>query len=218
MFRNRCDAGRQLARRLEEYRGYSGALVLALPRGGVVTAFEIARFLNMPFDVLIVRKIGFPGQPELAIGAVSETGAVVLNRDIVSMCNIPEDYIRAEVSRQEEEINRRIELYREGRRISGLEGKTIILVDDGVATGATMKAAIVTLQKEKIEKLVVAVPVAQSETAEELKRMADEFVCLTIPAYFMSVGGFYDDFSQVTDEEVVDILQKIAAGHGAAGG
>ncbi len=217
MFRNREDGGRQLARRLEKYKGRSGTLVLALPRGGVVTGFEVARFLNAPFDVLIVRKIGFPGQPELAIGAVSETGTVVLNQDIFSMCNIPEAYIRTEVSREEKVIAHRIERYRGGKKLGGLEGKIIILVDDGVATGATMKAAIATLQKEKIEKLVVAVPVAPPATAEELKRMVDEFICLSVPPFFTAVGSFYDDFSQVTDEEVVDIMQKTTVGYGAAG-
>lgn len=208
MFRDRRDAGRQLAKRLEQYRGQAGVLVLALPRGGVSTGFEIACHLGAPLDVLIVRKIGLPGEPELAIGAVSETGAVILNERIISVYHVSDDYIRAEVSRQKSEISRRLELYRKGRGITGLEGKTIILADDGVATGATMKAAIATLKREEIKRLVVALPVAPPETAKELAQMADELVCLETPEQFMSVGGFYTDFTQVPDEAVVKMLRE----------
>ena len=208
MFRDRRDAGIQLAGRLKHYKDYEGALVLALPRGGVVTGFEIAHYLNAPLDVLIVRKIGFPGQPELAIGAISETETVVLNQSIISVYGVSNDYIQGEISRQKEEIIRRVELYRKGKKILEIEGKTIILVDDGVATGATVKAAIATLKKEKIKKLVVAMPVAPPDTAKELKGMVDEFICLETPWDFMAVGSYYDDFTQVSDTEVVEMLQK----------
>ncbi len=207
MFRDRRDAGIQLARRLLHYMGMKDVLVLALPRGGVVTGFEIARSLNVPLDVLIVRKIGVPFQPELAVGALSETGTVVLNQDVLSSYDIPKSYIDDEISRQKEEISRRIILYRMGKGLRDLEGKTIILVDDGVATGATMKAAIATLKKEKLKKLVVALPVAPPETAHEIKGMVDEFLCIETPAYFMAVGNYYLDFFQVSDAEVVKILQ-----------
>lgn len=211
MFIDRRDAGVQLAQRLKKHRGGKGVLVLALPRGGVVTGFEIARSLGAPLDVLIVRKIGFPGQPELAVGAVSETGAVVLNESIISSYGVSEDYVKKEILRQKEEISRRVNLYRKGRSISELEGKTIILVDDGVATGATVKAAIATLKKEKIKKLVLALPVGPPEAVAELKEMVDDFICIEVPAYFGAVGAFYEDFIQVSDDEVVEMLERSVA-------
>ncbi len=214
MFIDRKDAGIQLAERLKSYSEERGALVLALPRGGVVTGFEIARRLKIPLDVLIVRKIGHPLQPELAIGAVSETGTVELNRSIISASAISKTSIDNEVSVQKKEIARRVELYRKGRGIAPLEGKTVILVDDGVATGATLKAAIATLRREKTGRLVVAIPVAPPETAGELERMADEFICIETPSNFMAVGAHYQDFIQVTDEEVVRLLRQSAAGAG----
>lgn len=208
MFLNRRDAGLKLAERLKHYQKRGDLLVLALPRGGAVTAFEIAQTIGAPLDVLIVRKLGFPGQPELAIGAVSETGAVALNRGIISTGGVPQKYIDGEISLQQKEIARRVRLYRGDRKFERHEGKTIILVDDGVATGATMKAAIATLREEKVEKLVIAVPVAPPDTARELGRMADEFVCLHTPEYFIAVGNYYSDFTQVSDEEVAAILKE----------
>lgn len=209
-FRDRTDAGRQLAAKLQNYGDTEGLLVLALPRGGIVPGYEIASSLKCPLDVLIVRKIGAPYQPELAVGAVSETGTVVLNESVITFSAIPEKYIKDEISRQKTEIARRVDLYRNGRGIPDLKGKTIILVDDGVATGATMKAAISTLKKEEIKKLVVALPVAPPDTAAELRRLVDEMVCLETPEYFMAVGSFYSNFTQVTDEEVVEFLKKAA--------
>lgn len=211
MFIDRRDAGLRLAEKLKKYKGVKGVLVLALPRGGIVTALEIARAISAPLDVLIVRKIGFPGQPELAIGAVSETGAVVLNRNIVAYGHVSKDYIEHEVSAQKKEIDRRKKLYRGDKGIEKFEGRTIILVDDGVATGATMKAAIVTLKEEKIERLVAALPVSPMDTADEIGAMVDEFICLHVTSDFMSVGQFYTDFAQVTDEEVTEILKESGA-------
>lgn len=211
MFTDRKDAGLQLAEKLNHYKNRRGVLVLALPRGGAVTGFEIAHTIGATLDVLIVRKIGFPGQPELAIGALSETGAVALNEDVISYGGVSKKYIEDAIAVQKEEIARRIRLYRGGKRLGMLEGRMIILVDDGVATGATMKAAIITLREEKIERLVVAVPVSPRETADELKAMTDEFVCLYTPTDFMAVGNYYRDFSQVTDEEVAEILKESAA-------
>lgn len=208
MFNDRRDAGIQLVSMLKKYKDQEGVLVLALPRGGVVTGYEIARYLNVPLDIVIVRKIGFPGQPELGIGAVSETGTVVLNQFIISTYGVSKDYIEHEISRQKEEISRRVKLYRKGKGLPDLEGKTIILVDDGVATGATIKAAITTLRKEKLTKLTVALPVAPPAMADELKQMVDEFICIETPVDFMAVGAHYRDFTQVSDEEVVELLQK----------
>jgi putative phosphoribosyl transferase len=210
MFNDRSDAGIQLASRLNEYKDQKGVFVLALPRGGVVTGYEIARSLNIQLDVVIVRKIGFPGQPELAIGAISETGTVVLNEFIISTYDVPKDYIKREISRQKEEIARRVKLYRKGKSLPNLEGKTIILVDDGVATGATIKAAITTLRAEKLNKLIVALPVAPPEVADELQQVVDEFICIETPLDFMAVGAHYADFTQVSDEEVVELLQRSA--------
>lgn len=216
MFKDRRDAGIQLAERLTHYKDKDNLLVLALPRGGVVPGFEVAKALNAPLDVLIVRKIGFPGQPEFAIGAVAETGAVSMNRSIVGRYNVSGDYIKEETARKKEEIARRVEMYRGGRSIENLEGRTIILVDDGVATGATMKAGIAALKKEKIGKLVIALPVAPPSTADELGDMADEVICLETPEDFAAVGGYYYDFTQVTDDEVVAMLNE-ASGFSSSG-
>lgn len=208
VFKDRKEGGAQLALRLKEFKEREGVLVLALPRGGVVTGYEVASYLKCPLDVIIIRKLGFPGQPELAIGAVSETGTVVLNESIISDYGVPEEYIEGEISSQKAVIERRVNLYRKRQGIPDLKGKNIILVDDGAATGATMKAAISTLRVEGIEKLIVALPVAPLETAEELRRMAGELICLETPSDFMAVGSYYQDFTQVTDEDVVKILER----------
>lgn len=210
MFANRRDAGLQLAEKLKYLRDRKGVLVLALPRGGVVTGFEIARAVIAPLDVFIVRKIGFPGQLELAIGAVSEMGTVILNQRIISDGEVSKKYIEDEISAQKKEIDRRIRLYRGGKQfeLEKVKGKTIILVDDGLATGATMKAAIATLKQEKMKRLIAAVPVSPVETADEIRAMVDEFICLNLPSYFMAVGNYYQDFKQVTDEEVAEILRE----------
>jgi len=210
MFADRRDAGVQLISRLKEYKDQQGVIVLALPRGGVATGYEIARSLNMPLDIVIVRKIGFPGQPELGIGAVSETGTVVLNTSIISTYGVPKEYIEREVSRQKEEISRRVKLYRKGKRLPSLEGRTVILVDDGVATGATMKSAIATLKEENLKKLIVALPVAPPGVVKELEQMVDLFICIETPFDFMAVGSYYHDFTQVSDEEVINLLERSA--------
>ena len=210
MFADRRDAGVQLISRLKEYKDQQGVIVLALPRGGVATGYEIARSLNMPLDIVIVRKIGFPGQPELGIGAVSETGTVVLNTSIISTYGVPKEYIEREVSRQKEEISRRVKLYRKGKRLPSLEGKTVILVDDGVATGATIKSAITTLKEENLKKLIVALPVAPPGVVKELEQMVDLFICIETPFDFMAVGSYYHDFTQVSDEEVINLLERSA--------
>ncbi len=210
MFKDRSDAGGQLAHRLKEYKDQKGVLVLALPRGGVVTGYEIASYLNVPLDILIVRKIGFPGQPEFGIGAVSETGTVVLNESIISTYDVPTDYVEDGISKQKEEISRRVKLYRKGKKLPDLQGKTVILVDDGVATGVTMKAAIVTLKEEKLNKLIVVLPVGPPNVADEIEQMVDEFICIETPVDFMAVGSYYRDFTQVSDEEVIELLQRSA--------
>lgn len=208
IYKDRKDAGLQLASRLTKYKDRKDVLVLALPRGGVVIGYEVTKALNCLLDIIIIRKIGFPGQSELAIGAVSETGAVVLNEDIISAYTVSKEYIEEEISRQKKEISRRITLYRSGKGIPPLDGKIIILVDDGVATGATIKAAISTLKKEKIVRLVAALPVSSKDAEEEIKKTVDEWVCPETPVDFAAVGNYYQDFTQVSDEEVVELLKQ----------
>ena len=212
IFRDRTEAGALVAEKLGHYAGRDDVVVLALPRGGVVNGFEIAKRLNCRLDIIIVRKLGFPGQPELAIGAVAETGAVVLNENVISPSRVSDKYIKEETANQKDEIARRKDLYRGGKGILPLEGKTVILVDDGVATGATMKAAIAALKEEKIKRLVVALPVAPVEAEESMGMMVDEWICLQTPPGFMAVGGYYEDFTQVSDDEVVEMLRR--AQHG----
>ncbi len=206
MFRDRKDAGMHLAEKLKEYAGQRDVIVLALPRGGVVTGAEVANRIKAPLDVLIVRKIGHPLEPELAAGAIAETGAIVYNEDVVSGGGVSREYLTAEVERQKSEICRRQQLYRNGEKLRSLAGKTVILVDDGVATGATMKAALSALKQEQVAKLIVAVPVSPEETAAELRTMADAFICLDVPMDFMAVGSYYAEFRQTMDAEVVALL------------
>jgi putative phosphoribosyl transferase len=207
IYKDRKDAGKRLAEKLTHYRDKTDVIVLGLPRGGVTVAREIAGALNCPLDILIVRKIGFPGRPELAAGAVSETGTVVFNEDIVSVYGVSREYLERETARQKEEIARRIDLYRGGKGMPSLAGKTVILVDDGVATGATIKAAISTLTEERIARLVVALPVASQDAEQEIATMVDELICLQAPAGFMAVSNYYHDFTQVEDEDVLAMLR-----------
>jgi putative phosphoribosyl transferase len=173
-------------------------------------AREVAEALRCPLDILIVRKIGFPGNPEFAVGAVSETGAVVFNEEIVSGYKVSKGYLDQETERQKEEIARRVALYRGGKGVPALAGKTVILVDDGVATGATMKAAIRTLKQEPIARLVAALPVASQDAEQEIALMVDECVCLLAPDVFGAVSRFYQDFAQVLDEDVAIMLKQTA--------
>ncbi len=208
-FKDRNDAGARLALKLKNYKDKEGTLVLALPRGGIVIGYEIASYINCPLDVIIIRKLGFPGNPELAIGAISENGYVTLDEDTIAFYGISEEYIQEEISIQKALIERRVNLYRKGNTLQDFKGKIVILVDDGVATGATMKVAISTLRVEEIKKLIVAIPVAPLETTEELVRLTDELICLDTPYGFLSVGSYYQDFSQVTDNDVIDTLNRI---------
>jgi putative phosphoribosyl transferase len=208
-FEDRQDAGRQLAERLQGYRGRAGLLVLALPRGGVTVGYQVASQLRCPLDVLIVRKLGCPNNPELAAGAISETGTRVLNEDVIKLQQIAEAYLAEETARQQEQIARRLELYRNGAKLAPLDGQTVILVDDGVATGATLKAALATLRCEGLKMLIAAIPVAPPETAREIESTVDAWACLATPAWFGAVGQFYRDFTQVSDAEVVKLLSRV---------
>ena len=208
IFKNREEAGARLALKLNKYKDKEGIIVLGLPRGGVIIGNEIANYLNCPLDVIIIRKLGFPGNSEIAIGAISEAGNIILDEDLISYYRISDEYIREEVSRQKSLIDKRVDLYRKGSSPIDLKGKTVILVDDGVATGSTMKVAISTLRVEEKKKVVVAIPVLPLETAEGLLKLADELIFLEMPYDFVSVGSYYQDFNQVTDNDVIKILKK----------
>jgi predicted phosphoribosyltransferase len=205
-FRNRTDAGRQLAEKLAAYADRPDVLVLALPRGGVPVGFEVARALGAPLDVFLVRKLGVPGYEELAMGAVATGGVRVLNDEIVRGLGISEREIDAVVARELQELARRGRLYRGDRPPPDVAGRTVILVDDGLATGATMRAAVAALRRQQQARIVIAVPTASADTSEALKAEADDVVCAITPEPFFAVGHWYEDFTQTTDDEVRDLL------------
>lgn len=206
-FSNREDAGRQLANLVEGQVG-PGAIVLALPRGGVPVAAEVAQRLRAPLDVLLVRKLGVPGHEELAMGAIASGGVRVFNEDLLARLNI--DPAGVEQVQQDElrELQRRERLYRGDRPLPVLEGREVVLVDDGLATGASMRAALMALRQYRPRRIIVAVPVAPPETVAELEDEADQVICLLAPDAFFSVGAWYDDFTQTTDDEVRALLQR----------
>ena len=208
LFRDRRDAGRLLAEKLAAYATRPDVLVLALPRGGVPVAYEVAHRLGAPLDVFVVRKLGVPGHEELAMGAVATGGVRVLNDQLVEQLGIPDQMIDAVAARERQELARRERLYRGGRRPPDVRGRTVILVDDGLATGATMYAAIEALRKQNPGRIVVAVPTASPETCEEMKVKADHVICAITPDPFQAVGRWYQDFSQTSDEEVADLLAR----------
>ncbi len=208
MFKDRTEAGKTLAEALSEYKD-KNTIVLAIPRGGVVVAYEVAKALNAPLDLIIPRKIGAPSQPELAIGAVTEDGTTILNQDIIQYLRVPDDYIKTEVKRQVEEIKRRIQRYLGDKPRLSIEGKVVILIDDGVATGATTRAAIASIRKRKPASIVLAIPVGPPDTVKELREDADKVICLMTPEPFFAIGQFYENFEQTSDEEVIQILNKL---------
>lgn len=217
-FRNRTEAGRHLARRLTSYAGRSDVVVLALPRGGVPVAAEVARALGAPLDVFLVRKLGVPGHAELAMGAIAEGGAAVLNDELVASLQIPPAAIDQVTRRERAELDRRQRLYRGSRQPPSLDQRTVILIDDGLATGSTVEAAILALRARHPARIVVAVPVGARESCERIGRLADEVVCAEMPAWFNAVGQWYDDFSETTDEEVKALLASPAPAVPAHGG
>ncbi len=208
MFRDRQEAGRLLAQRLEDLRGDPSVVVLGVPRGGVVVAAEIARHLGAPLDVYITRKLGAPGNPELAIGAVAEDGTLVLDPETIAMLHVSEQYLEEERERQQAEIQRRALRYRGGRPPIPLEGKRVVLVDDGVATGRTLEAAIRALRQHPLKELILAVPVGPPSTIHRLRELVDRLEVLETPEFFWAVGMFYEDFHQVSDAEVERLLQS----------
>ena len=208
LFRDRREAGQLLAEKLKAYANRQDVIVLALPRGGVPVAYEVARALGAPLDVFVVRKLGVPGYEELAMGALATGGVRVLNDQVVERLGIPQHVIDAVAAREQQELARRERLYRGDRPPPDLRGRTVILVDDGLATGATMQAAIEALRQQKPARIVVAVPVASPDTCEEMKKKADEVICAVTPDPFHAVGRWYIDFSQTTDQEVAALLAQ----------
>lgn len=207
-FRDRIEAGHMLAQRLQAYRNGPDVLVLGLPRGGVPVAYEAARELNVPLDVFIVRKLGVPGHEELAMGAIATGGVRVLHQAIIRELGIPQETIDRVTESEAKELERRQHLYRSDKPLPAVQGRVVIIIDDGLATGSTMKAAVAALRQQHPKRLVVAVPTAPAETCQELRQMADEVVCLVSPEPFYAVGGSYVDFRQTTDEEVRDLIKR----------
>ena len=206
-FSNRREAGRELARLLPDIRPSDDVVVLALPRGGVPVAFEIAQALGAPLDVFLVRKLGTPGHPELAMGAIASGGIRVLNDEVVQALDIPPHLIDAAAGREQAELERRESAYRRGRPLPSLRNRTVVLVDDGLATGSTMKAAVQAVKQQEPARVIVAVPVGAPETCRALRALADEVICARTPAQFSAVGEWYRDFGQTTDEEVIALLR-----------
>lgn len=211
-FRDRAEAGAQLAEKLSSYAGRDDVIVLALPRGGVPVAFEVATRLGVPLDVFVVRKLGLPGHEELAMGAIAPGGVRVLNEDVLAFLPEKELIVNAVTAIERDELERRERNYRGARAAPILRGRTVILIDDGLATGATMRAAVAALRQQAAARIIVAVPVGAPGTCQELGAEADECICLLAPDSFIGVGQYYENFSQTTDEEVRELLSKAAAG------
>ena len=209
-FHDRTEAGQLLAERLRSYERRPDVIVLALPRGGVPVGYEIAKSLELPLDVFVVRKLGVPGQRELAMGAIASGGVRVLNEDVLRAMPYAATAVAEVTALETREVERRERNYRDGRTAPELEGRVVILVDDGLATGATMLAAIAALRQKDPAKIVVAVPVCPPETLVEIERVADETVALYAPDWFRGVGQFYDNFAQLSDETVRDLLARAA--------
>src|SRR5687767_1517197 len=208
LFRDRIDAGRRLARELRAYADRSDVVVLALPRGGVPVAAEVAKVLHVPLDIFLVRKLGVPGQEELALGAIASAGIRVLNQDVVRQLGIRRELIEHLVRREQQELVRREHAYRGDRLPLDVRGKIVILIDDGLATGASMRAAVMALRQKQPARIVVAVPAAARDTCEEFRQVVDEMICAETPEPFYAVGTWYDDFSQTTDDEVRALLKR----------
>ena len=207
LFANRVEAGKRLASALADFVSKDG-IVLAIPRGGVVVGFEVSRALGLPLDVIVPRKIGAPDNPELAIGAMTEDGTIILDDKLVSYLGVSEDYIKSESEIQKLEIDRRLKLYRGDVPRPNLKNRDVIIVDDGIATGSTMKAALASVRKSGAKTVVIAIPVGPPSTIRELEKQADRVVCLYTPESFYAIGEFYEDFAQTENDEVTELLKR----------
>jgi len=213
LIRDRAEAGQILAAKLKQYAKRSDVVILALPRGGVPVAYQVAKTYDLPLDIFLVRKLGVPGQEELAMGAIASGGVRVINRDVIEALQIPESIIDNVAAKEQIELERREKFYRQDSSPLDVTNKTVILIDDGLATGATMRAAAQALKQQQVRSIVIAVPVAAESTCRELSHIVDEMICALTPEPFYGVGYWYDDFSQTTDAEVIELLKKIH--HGA---
>src|SRR6202048_660385 len=211
MFIDQADAGRILAEKLDKYAGRDDVIVLGLPRGGVPVAYEVAKRLRVPLDVFIVRKLGVPGFEELAVGAIASGGVRVLNEDVMRALPNANEIIESVTAKETKEVERREGSYRDGRPAPDLRGRTVILVDDGLATGATMRAAVKALRQRGVAKIVVGVPVGAPEPCRDFEEEVDEMVCAVAPEWFQAVGQYYQDFSQTSDEEVRELIARAAS-------
>jgi putative phosphoribosyl transferase len=209
-FKDRLDAGRKLAKKLSKYANRSDILILGLPRGGVPVAFEVAKELNVKMDVFVVRKLGVPGNEELAMGAIASDNIIVLNEDVVRSFQISKQVIDAVAARELRELERRERIFRGKRPKPNISGSTVILIDDGLATGATMSAAVSAVKTRNPTKIVIAVPTGAPDTCRSFEGKVDEIICVATPEPFYGVGAWYEDFSQTTDEEVCEFLDKAA--------
>src|SRR6059058_5804006 len=209
VFENRAEAGRRLAEKLDKYVGRKDVIVLGLPRGGVPVAYEVAKRLRAPLDLFIVRKLCVPGFEELAAGAIASGGVRVLNEEVMRAIPYADEAIEAVTVRETAELERREHEYRDGRPAPELRDRIVILIDDGLATGATMRAAVKALRQSGTAKIVVAVPVGPPDTCHELEEQADETICLSMPEFFQAVGQYYEDFSQTSDAEVRQLLTSV---------
>jgi putative phosphoribosyl transferase len=207
-FKNRVEAGRFLAERLSAYANRPDTLILGLPRGGVPVAYEVATALNAPLDVFVVRKLGVPGHEELAMGAIASGGARSLNHDVIEYLGIPDEVVDEVTEREEHELERRERLYRDNRPAISPRGRATILVDDGLATGSSMRAAAIAVRQRQPASIIVAVPVAALQTCDDLRSLADDVICAYTPEPFYAVGLWYEDFAQTTDEEVRELLAR----------
>ncbi len=208
VFKNRQEAGQKLAEKLKEFKNKKDTIILALPRGGVINAFEIAKELNLPLDLIVPRKIGAPFNEEYAIGAITESGEGIFDQQAIASLNVTKDYLDKKVAEEKKEAQRRLKTYRQNQPPLDLKNKTVIIVDDGIATGLTMRAAIKSIKEKKAKKIIVAVPVSARDSLKIIEKEADQVICIDAPLFFGAVGAFYEDFGQTEDKEVIDLMEK----------
>ncbi|MBD3359672.1 MAG: phosphoribosyltransferase [Candidatus Buchananbacteria bacterium] len=207
-FKNHQEAGQKLAQELKEFKNQKDTIIIALPRGGVVNAFEIAKELNLPLDLVVPRKIGAPGHEEYAIGAITESGEGIFNQSAIDSLNIGQEYLNKKITEEKKEAERRLKTYRPDRPALNLKNKTVIIVDDGIATGLTMQAAIKSVKEKQPKKIIVAVPVSAKDSLKKIKELVDQVICLHTPFFFGAVGAFYETFEQTPDEKVIELMAK----------